>query len=92
MEKATAVYNKLKLQFIGKIETGKPKPDEKNQESNEQDMQNTGKLKQERFHIISSNRAIKQVLNVLSACTLFLSPRRLQTSERRIRKREKRRF
>lgn len=39
MEKATAVYNKLKLQFIGKIETGKPKPNEKNQE--EQDAQNT---------------------------------------------------
>jgi len=44
MEKATSVYNKLKLQFIGKIETGKPKPDEKNQESNEQDTRNTGKL------------------------------------------------
>uniref|UniRef100_A0A8C2A4D1 HDGF like 2 n=1 Tax=Cyprinus carpio TaxID=7962 RepID=A0A8C2A4D1_CYPCA len=41
MEKATAVYNKLKLQFIGKIESGKPKLDEKNQETNEQDTQNT---------------------------------------------------
>uniref|UniRef100_A0A8C1EL17 Hepatoma-derived growth factor-related protein 2 n=2 Tax=Cyprinus carpio TaxID=7962 RepID=A0A8C1EL17_CYPCA len=40
MEKATAVYNKLKLQFIGKVETTKPKPDEKNQETNEQDAQN----------------------------------------------------
>lgn len=42
MEKATAVYNKLKLQFIGKIETVKPKSSEKNQEGNEQDAQNTG--------------------------------------------------
>ncbi len=49
MEKATAVYNKLKLQFIGKIETSKPKPDEKNQETNEQDTQNTGKLSNYKF-------------------------------------------
>lgn len=42
MEKATAVYNKLKLQFIGKIEISKPKPDEKDEETNEQDTQNTG--------------------------------------------------
>lgn len=41
MEKATSVYNKLKLQFIGKIEPGKPKPDQKNQEN---EAQNTGKL------------------------------------------------
>uniref|UniRef100_A0A672PP59 Lens epithelium-derived growth factor integrase-binding domain-containing protein n=1 Tax=Sinocyclocheilus grahami TaxID=75366 RepID=A0A672PP59_SINGR len=41
MEKATAVYNKLKRQFLGKIESGKPKADEKNQEINEQDTQNT---------------------------------------------------
>lgn len=58
MEKATAVYNKLKLQFIGKIESGKPKLDEKNQETNEQDTQNTGKLSNEKF----SHSVIKRVL------------------------------
>ncbi len=83
MEKATAVYNKLKLQFIGKIETSKPKPDEKNQETNEQD---TGKLSNNKF----SQAVIKWVLK--HACPLCLLSRRLQTSERRIRKWEKRRF
>lgn len=31
MEKATEVYNKLKLQFVGKVETNKPKPQEKDE-------------------------------------------------------------
>lgn len=29
MEKATEIYNKLKLQFVGKMEANKPKAEEK---------------------------------------------------------------
>ena len=32
MEKATEIYNKLKLQFVGKLEANKPKPEEKEKE------------------------------------------------------------
>lgn len=70
MEKATSVYNKLKLQFIGKIETGKPKPDEKNQESNEQDTQNTGKLWI--WNVSTSFQAFKPVLKY-AFCLRFVS-------------------
>ncbi|RXN20610.1 hepatoma-derived growth factor-related 2 [Labeo rohita] len=38
---ADVIATLKKLQFIGKIDSGKPKPDEKNQETNEQDTQNT---------------------------------------------------
>lgn len=44
MEKATSVYNKLKLQFIGKIEPNNSKPDQNNQENNTKEAQNTGEL------------------------------------------------
>lgn len=44
MEKASDVYNKLKLRFVGKMETSsKPKTEEKEQQDNGKDTQNTGK-------------------------------------------------
>lgn len=44
MEKATEVYNKLKLQFVGKLEVNKPKPQEKGEEENKTESQSTGDL------------------------------------------------
>lgn len=44
MEKATSVYNKLKLQFTSKMEPNKGKPDQKNQENNDKETENTGEL------------------------------------------------
>lgn len=44
MEKASDVYNKLKLRFVGKAEVAaKPKTENKEPEENEQ-TQNTGKI------------------------------------------------
>lgn len=42
MEKATEVYNKLKLQFVGKLETNKPKPQEKDEGENKTEPLSTG--------------------------------------------------
>lgn len=44
MEKATEVYNKLKLQFVGKMETNKPKPQEKGEEEDKTEPPNMGNL------------------------------------------------
>lgn len=44
MEKATEVYNKLKLQFVGKLEPNKPKPQEKGEGEIKTEPQNTGDL------------------------------------------------
>lgn len=44
MEKATEVYNKLKLQFVGKLETPKPKLQEKGEEENKTEPASTGNL------------------------------------------------
>lgn len=44
MEKATDVYNKLKLRFVGKAEVaGKPKTENKEPEDNVKETQNPGK-------------------------------------------------
>uniref|UniRef100_A0A8B9HND1 Lens epithelium-derived growth factor integrase-binding domain-containing protein n=1 Tax=Astyanax mexicanus TaxID=7994 RepID=A0A8B9HND1_ASTMX len=40
MEKATEIYNKLKLQFVGKVETNKAKPEEK-EKDDKTEIQNT---------------------------------------------------
>lgn len=44
MEKATEVYNKLKLQFVGKVETNKPKTQENVEEENKTEEPSTGKF------------------------------------------------
>lgn len=44
MEKASEVYNKLKLRFVGKPEVAaKPQTEDKEPENNEKETQNTGK-------------------------------------------------
>lgn len=44
MEKASDVYNKLKLRFVGKTEmAAKPQTENKETEKNEKESQNTGK-------------------------------------------------
>lgn len=44
MEKASDVYNKLKLRFVGKPEVAtKPKTEDKETEDDEKETQNTGK-------------------------------------------------
>lgn len=43
MEKASDVYNKLKLRFVGKAEVpAKPKTDNKEEEDGEKETENTG--------------------------------------------------
>lgn len=42
MEKATEVYNKLKLQFVGKLEINKPKLQEKGEGENQMETPSTG--------------------------------------------------
>lgn len=44
MEKATDVYNKLKLRFVGKAEVAaKPKTENKDPDDNEKETQNIGR-------------------------------------------------
>jgi len=50
MEKASDVYNKLKLRFVGKPEVAaKPKTDNKEEESDEKMTENAGKMPLLRF-------------------------------------------
>lgn len=45
MEKASEVYNKLKLRFVGKAEVAaKPKTENKEAEDNNEETQNAGKM------------------------------------------------
>ena len=45
MEKASEVYNKLKLRFVGKAEVAaKPKMENKEAEENNEETQNAGKM------------------------------------------------
>lgn len=61
MEKATEVYNKLKLRFVGKGEVAaKPGGESKDQEDNG-DMKNTG-----------SDKQILQLISLLCICQVLL--------------------